>query len=145
MLFRQTNIVWMLFVAANGAISFAEEFYPRDRVKYDSDKEKLEGNNVLTDNKNIPISPSLRRRRMNSPKSTINSSSPKMTESQSHDVGSIFYFWAQPFFDISALCVLLLTFISSGVTFLFCSRMNHLFPFCLLSLPCIKESVLPAC
>lgn len=86
-LFRQTNIVWVLFVAANGAIRFAEEFHPRDGAKCDDDKEKQEGNNVLTDNKNIPTSPSLRRRRMNSAASTIKSSNPKMTESQSHDLG----------------------------------------------------------
>lgn len=63
-LIRQTNAVWMVFIAANGAITFAENLYKKVLVPSNHNGIVLEGNNLLLDRKDIPIDRGLRRRKM---------------------------------------------------------------------------------
>lgn len=88
-LFRQTNIVWMLFVAANAAINFVEESYPKDCLQCDGHKIELEENLVLTENKSTPAAPTLRKRRIDSSKSTTNTSSSVATPAKCDASGFI--------------------------------------------------------
>lgn len=62
-LFRQTNAVWMMSVAAKGPIHSAEEFYPRHRDKSSDCKLNISENDATGD-KSISTAPTLRRRRI---------------------------------------------------------------------------------
>lgn len=85
---RQTNVVWMVFVAADGAIRFCEEFYSVDCVKRADDKEKLNKDEVVAD-KSTLTAPTLRKRRMGSSGSNINSSKSVMIKNACHAQGFI--------------------------------------------------------
>lgn len=63
-MFRQTNIIWMFFIAANSAVSYAENLYGQDSVLQNKHKTMLEDNDLLSDNRSTPISSGLRKRRM---------------------------------------------------------------------------------
>ncbi|XP_018684086.2 dol-P-Glc:Glc(2)Man(9)GlcNAc(2)-PP-Dol alpha-1,2-glucosyltransferase isoform X3 [Musa acuminata AAA Group] len=63
-MFRQTNIIWMFFIAANSAVSYAETLYGQDSVLQNKHKTMLEDNDLLSDNRSTPISSGLRKRRM---------------------------------------------------------------------------------
>ncbi|CAL9773664.1 unnamed protein product [Musa acuminata subsp. burmannicoides] len=63
-MFRQTNIIWMFFIAANSAVSYAENLYGQDSVLQNKHKAMLEDNDLLSDNRSTPISSGLRKRRM---------------------------------------------------------------------------------
>ncbi|KAL0926978.1 hypothetical protein M5K25_003238 [Dendrobium thyrsiflorum] len=61
-LFRQTNVVWVAFVAASAAISYVEDLCGKDRVNLMYKKLKIDGKDV---NKNSSaVVPTLRKRRM---------------------------------------------------------------------------------
>ncbi|KAJ3676673.1 hypothetical protein LUZ60_004085 [Juncus effusus] len=62
---RQTNAIWVLFVAGNGAISYIEDLYANNyKVKIE------ENDNSRTDVEIKPISQNLRRRKKNNDKNT---------------------------------------------------------------------------
>lgn len=62
-LFRQTNVIWMIFFAANGAISYAEDLYLKNNIsrqKIESIRKSYKaGDNQIS-------SQGLRRRRIDS-------------------------------------------------------------------------------
>ncbi|KAJ0984418.1 hypothetical protein J5N97_002774 [Dioscorea zingiberensis] len=64
-LFRQTNVVWMMFVAANGAMNYIEDFNRRDRFLQDHTNIVKESD-VLTNKKRVAITSKLRRRSIES-------------------------------------------------------------------------------
>ncbi|WOL08428.1 hypothetical protein Cni_G17181 [Canna indica] len=61
-LFRQTNVVWMLFIAANSAITYAEELYEKDPVLQNKHESMLKDNTFLMNYMSCPISSGLRKR-----------------------------------------------------------------------------------
>ncbi|KAJ3685642.1 hypothetical protein LUZ61_014806 [Rhynchospora tenuis] len=64
---RQTNVIWVLFVAANGAISYVEDLYAKEhpfRENYDFQMEKDE--HVPTEKEMTAFPPSLRKRQKHS-------------------------------------------------------------------------------
>ncbi|XP_020103722.1 dol-P-Glc:Glc(2)Man(9)GlcNAc(2)-PP-Dol alpha-1,2-glucosyltransferase isoform X1 [Ananas comosus] len=69
-LFRQTNVVWVIFVAANGAIKYAEDFYETKSFPGENEQLIQEENNLLTNKKRTSTFPSLRRRKMNNSANT---------------------------------------------------------------------------
>ncbi|KAI0527673.1 hypothetical protein KFK09_003278 [Dendrobium nobile] len=62
-LFRQTNVVWVAFVAASAAISYVEDLCEKDHVNLMYKKLKIERKDVIF-NKNSSAVPTLRKRRM---------------------------------------------------------------------------------
>ncbi|KAJ0979498.1 hypothetical protein J5N97_014972 [Dioscorea zingiberensis] len=64
-LFRQTNVVWMMFVAANGAMNYIEDFNRRDRVLQDHTNIVKESD-VLTNKRRAAVTSKLRRRSIES-------------------------------------------------------------------------------
>ncbi|XP_072959372.1 dol-P-Glc:Glc(2)Man(9)GlcNAc(2)-PP-Dol alpha-1,2-glucosyltransferase isoform X1 [Typha angustifolia] len=63
-LFRQTNVVWMVFVAANGAIVYVEDFYRRDCSSQENRNILHEENNAMTEKSNSSHAYGLRRRQI---------------------------------------------------------------------------------
>lgn len=77
-LFRQTNVIWIIFFAANGAISYIQDLYPKDNVStHQSDK-------LVSGRDNKTAAQGLRRRRINSPisKKLVVSESSKLYNSE---------------------------------------------------------------
>ncbi|PKA61908.1 alpha-1,2-glucosyltransferase [Apostasia shenzhenica] len=62
-LFRQTNVVWVMFVAANGAITYVEDLCWKDHILVDH-KIKFEKKNFGSNKKVVAVAPTLRRRTM---------------------------------------------------------------------------------
>lgn len=65
-LFRQTNVVWIVFFAANGAISYIEDLYPKDNVSHENNEQSYQSK-VVSGRDNKIAGQGLRRRRINSP------------------------------------------------------------------------------
>ncbi|KAL6652443.1 hypothetical protein ACP70R_011368 [Stipagrostis hirtigluma subsp. patula] len=65
-LFRQTNIIWITFFAANGAISYAQDLYLEDNVSHANSELTHKSNKVAFDMDNKIAAQGLRRRRVNS-------------------------------------------------------------------------------
>ncbi|KAG0450777.1 hypothetical protein HPP92_026578 [Vanilla planifolia] len=64
---RQTNVVWVVFVAACGAISFVEHLCMKDQVNLVEQNQKIEKKNVASEKKEIAVAPTLRKRKINAP------------------------------------------------------------------------------
>ncbi|KAM0953540.1 putative dolichyl-P-Glc:Glc(2)Man(9)GlcNAc(2)-PP-dolichol alpha-1,2-glucosyltransferase [Dioscorea sansibarensis] len=62
-LFRQTNVVWMMFVAVNGAMSYIEDFNRRDGLQKDQ-RPFVEESDVLTNKRSGTGTSTMRRRRI---------------------------------------------------------------------------------
>nr|XP_010915299.1 dol-P-Glc:Glc(2)Man(9)GlcNAc(2)-PP-Dol alpha-1,2-glucosyltransferase isoform X1 [Elaeis guineensis]XP_019705140.1 dol-P-Glc:Glc(2)Man(9)GlcNAc(2)-PP-Dol alpha-1,2-glucosyltransferase isoform X1 [Elaeis guineensis]XP_029119021.1 dol-P-Glc:Glc(2)Man(9)GlcNAc(2)-PP-Dol alpha-1,2-glucosyltransferase isoform X1 [Elaeis guineensis] len=65
-LIRQTNAVWMVFIAANGAITYTENLYEKVFVPRNHKGIVFESNNLLLDRKDVPTDRGLRRRKISS-------------------------------------------------------------------------------
>lgn len=76
-LFRQTNVVWILFVAANGAIRYTDDFYLKEQAR-------SSGHNVRPENDSDGYSaaPTLRCRRLNISKSKEGLADSEVIENQ---------------------------------------------------------------
>ncbi|XP_062184698.1 dol-P-Glc:Glc(2)Man(9)GlcNAc(2)-PP-Dol alpha-1,2-glucosyltransferase isoform X2 [Phragmites australis] len=70
-LFRQTNVIWMIFFAANGAISFVQDLYLKDNVSRENSEPTHKSNKVASGRDNKINAQGLRRRRINSPISIV--------------------------------------------------------------------------
>ncbi|KAF8402903.1 hypothetical protein HHK36_010995 [Tetracentron sinense] len=73
-LIRQTNVIWMLFVACTGAINFTVAPNQRDNKQLDDSDASIRKIDQLTDNKSVPLGLHLRRRKMGSAVKTVNHS-----------------------------------------------------------------------
>ncbi|KAH7678075.1 Dolichyl-P-Glc:Glc(2)Man(9)GlcNAc(2)-PP-dolichol alpha-1,2- glucosyltransferase protein [Dioscorea alata] len=62
-LFRQTNVVWMMFVAADGAMNYIEDFNRRDGVQKDQ-RPFVEESDALTNKRSGTGTSTMRRRRI---------------------------------------------------------------------------------
>ncbi|URE15799.1 DIE2/ALG10 family [Musa troglodytarum] len=82
--FRQTNIIWMFFTAANSAVSYAENLYGQDSVLQNKHKTMLEDNDLLSHNRSTPISSGLRKRRMHNSSSNSQQSAFERSEFSLH-------------------------------------------------------------
>ncbi|XP_008791275.2 dol-P-Glc:Glc(2)Man(9)GlcNAc(2)-PP-Dol alpha-1,2-glucosyltransferase isoform X2 [Phoenix dactylifera] len=82
-LIRQTNAVWMVFVAANGAITYAENSYEKVFVPRNPKGIVFEGNNLLLDRKDIPTDQGLRKRKMSS---SVNTTDLSKFETSGHSL-----------------------------------------------------------
>ncbi|KAF8702946.1 hypothetical protein HU200_032450 [Digitaria exilis] len=67
LLFRQTNVIWIIFVAANGAISYIQDLYPKDDIIHENIETTHQSNRVVSSKDNKITAQGLRRRRINSP------------------------------------------------------------------------------
>ncbi|XP_074565348.1 dol-P-Glc:Glc(2)Man(9)GlcNAc(2)-PP-Dol alpha-1,2-glucosyltransferase [Curcuma longa] len=65
-LFRQTNIIWMLFVATDGVITYIEDLYENDSLSGGKHKIMLKDNDLQTHYMSPLTSSGLRKRRMHS-------------------------------------------------------------------------------
>jgi hypothetical protein len=65
-LFRQTNIIWMLFFAANGAITYVQDLPVSDYVSHKNSRLTDNSSTEVLDRDNTASAPGLRRRRTNS-------------------------------------------------------------------------------
>jgi alpha-1,2-glucosyltransferase len=64
-LFRQTNVIWMLFFAANGAIAYVQDLCLSDYVSRENSGLTDNSSTELSNRENIASAPGLRRRRTN--------------------------------------------------------------------------------
>ncbi|KAM0853782.1 hypothetical protein ACQ4PT_050850 [Festuca glaucescens] len=64
-LFRQTNIIWMLFFAANGAITYVQDLPLSDYVSHKNSRLTDKSSTEVLDRDNTASAPGLRRRRTN--------------------------------------------------------------------------------
>lgn len=62
-LFRQTNVVWMMFVAADGAMNYIEDFNRSDGVQKDQ-RPFVEESDAVTNNRSGTGTSTMRRRRI---------------------------------------------------------------------------------
>ena len=83
-LFRQTNVIWIIFFAANGAISYIQDLYPKDNVSYENIEATHQSNKVVSGRDTKTVAQGLRRRRINSPisKNVVVSESSKLYNSK---------------------------------------------------------------
>ena len=83
-LFRQTNVIWIIFFAANGAISYIQDLYPKDNVSHKSIEATHQSNKVVSGRDTKTVAQGLRRRRINSPisKNVVVSESSKLYNSK---------------------------------------------------------------
>lgn len=65
-LFRQTNVIWIIFFAANGAITYVKDLYPKDNASHEN-SEPIHQSKKASARDNKTSVQSLRRRRINSP------------------------------------------------------------------------------
>ena len=65
-LFRQTNVIWMIFVAADGAITYVQDLCLSDYVSHENSGLTDKSSTEVSDRDNIASGPGLRRRRTNS-------------------------------------------------------------------------------
>ncbi|KAK8918802.1 hypothetical protein KSP39_PZI021766 [Platanthera zijinensis] len=61
---RQTNVVWLAFVAATGAISYVEDLCRKDHVNLIGDQLKIDKKDMLFDQYGSAVAPTLKNRRM---------------------------------------------------------------------------------
>ncbi|KAL6903554.1 hypothetical protein ACP4OV_004367 [Aristida adscensionis] len=66
-LFRQTNVIWIVFFAANGAVSYVQDLHLKDTVSHENNKLTHKLNKVVCDCDNKSTAQGLRRRRTNDP------------------------------------------------------------------------------
>jgi len=90
-LFRQTNVIWIIFFAANGAISYIQDLYPKDNVSHKSIEATHQSNKVVSSRDNKTTAQGLRRRQINSPisKKVVVSESSKLYNSLAEEVWDI--------------------------------------------------------
>ncbi|KAJ1271775.1 hypothetical protein BS78_06G151800 [Paspalum vaginatum] len=90
-LFRQTNVIWIVFFAANGAISYIQDLYPKDNASHENSEPTHQSNKVVSGKDNKIAAQGLRRRRMNSPisKEAVISESTKLYNSLAEEVWDI--------------------------------------------------------
>jgi alpha-1,2-glucosyltransferase len=83
-LFRQTNVIWIIFFAANGAISYIQDLYPKDNVSHENIEATHQSDKVVSGRDNKTAAQGLRRRRINSPmsKKVVVSESSKLYNSE---------------------------------------------------------------
>jgi alpha-1,2-glucosyltransferase len=83
-LFRQTNVIWMTFCAANGAISYVQDIYLKNNVSREKSESTCKSYKVVSHNDNQISSQGLRRRRINSPiaKNEVASESSELCNSE---------------------------------------------------------------
>ena len=83
-LFRQTNVIWIIFFAANGAISYIQDLYPKDNVSHENIEATHQSNKVVSGRDTKTVAQGLRRRRINSPisKKVVVSESSKLYNSK---------------------------------------------------------------
>ena len=65
-LFRQTNVIWIIFFAANGAITYVKDLYPKDNVSHENSEPTHKSKKASVWDNKISAQ-ALRRRRINSP------------------------------------------------------------------------------
>jgi alpha-1,2-glucosyltransferase len=84
MLFRQTNVIWMMFFAANGAISYAQDLYLKNNISHEKSKSTRKFYKAVSGNDIQISSQGLRRWRINSPitKSGVVSESSELCNSE---------------------------------------------------------------
>ncbi|KAF8395116.1 hypothetical protein HHK36_019057 [Tetracentron sinense] len=71
-LIRQTNVIWMLFVACIGVINFAVASNHKDNVQLDNTDVSIRKIDQLTDNKSVPLGSHLRKRKTGNAVNTVN-------------------------------------------------------------------------
>ncbi|XP_020585485.1 dol-P-Glc:Glc(2)Man(9)GlcNAc(2)-PP-Dol alpha-1,2-glucosyltransferase isoform X2 [Phalaenopsis equestris] len=69
-LFRQTNVVWVAFVAATAAISYAENLCGKDCANLKYEKFKIVKKDVISGKNNSAVNPTLRKRRTGASKNS---------------------------------------------------------------------------
>ncbi|KAI3995847.1 hypothetical protein MKX01_020382 [Papaver californicum] len=79
-LVRQTNVVWMLFVACSGIINFTLLPNHKDKVQQDVSVREYDG---LADNKVTSVNANLRKRKMDKPSNVVKNPIPKSVDSTS--------------------------------------------------------------
>ncbi|KAI3953111.1 hypothetical protein MKW98_020306 [Papaver atlanticum] len=82
-LVRQTNVVWMLFVACSGIINFTLLPNYKDKVQPDDQDVSIGDNDGLADNKGTPVKSNLRKRKMDNPSSVVKNPIPKSVDATS--------------------------------------------------------------
>lgn len=105
-LFRQTNVIWMIFFAANGAITYVQDLFLKDYISHKNSELTEKSNKEVSDRDNKTSAPGLRRRRMNSPisKRGVASESTKLYTSFTEEIWDIsFKLW-------NSKCKVLITF-----------------------------------
>jgi len=65
-LFRQTNVIWVIFFAANGAITYVKDLYSKDNVSHENSEPTHQSKKTSVMDNNISAQ-GLRRRRIDSP------------------------------------------------------------------------------
>uniref|UniRef100_A0ACD5V4T7 Uncharacterized protein n=1 Tax=Avena sativa TaxID=4498 RepID=A0ACD5V4T7_AVESA len=65
-LFRQTNVIWMIFIAANGAITYVQDISPGDYVSHENSSLRNKSDTEGSDRDKKASAPGLRRRRTSS-------------------------------------------------------------------------------
>ncbi|OVA06260.1 Glucosyltransferase Alg10 [Macleaya cordata] len=79
-LVRQTNVIWMLFVACCGAINLTLPPNHKVNVQLDDHDAPVRKNDWLPEKKSMPVGPNLRKRKMDSTSISVNHSIPKMND-----------------------------------------------------------------
>ncbi|KAK1320544.1 hypothetical protein QJS10_CPA03g01613 [Acorus calamus] len=74
---RQTNVVWMLFVASVGAIDYLFDTRQKDHVQKEGRKILTDKDGLNAGQKSMPRPPNIRRRKMDSSRSTVDYSTPQ--------------------------------------------------------------------
>uniref|UniRef100_A0A0D9W6U9 Dol-P-Glc:Glc(2)Man(9)GlcNAc(2)-PP-Dol alpha-1,2-glucosyltransferase n=1 Tax=Leersia perrieri TaxID=77586 RepID=A0A0D9W6U9_9ORYZ len=92
-LLRQTNVIWMIFFAANGAISHAQYLYVKDNVSDENNELTDKSNKEVPDRDNKTTAPGLRRRRNYNPinKREVVSESYRMSSSFTEEIWDIIF------------------------------------------------------
>ncbi|KAK3144327.1 hypothetical protein QOZ80_4AG0311590 [Eleusine coracana subsp. coracana] len=90
-LFRQTNVIWMIFFAANGAISYTQDLYLKNNISHEKSESTRKSYKTVLGNDNQISSQGLRRRRFDSPitKKGIASGSTKMYNSLAEELWDV--------------------------------------------------------
>ncbi|XP_006652483.1 dol-P-Glc:Glc(2)Man(9)GlcNAc(2)-PP-Dol alpha-1,2-glucosyltransferase isoform X2 [Oryza brachyantha] len=95
-LIRQTNVIWMIFFAANGTIAHARYLYVKDNVSYKDSELTDKSNKEVSDMDSKATAPGLRRRLINNPmnKREVVSESNKMYSCLTEEIwDAIFKLW----------------------------------------------------
>ncbi|KAG8065124.1 hypothetical protein GUJ93_ZPchr0004g38626 [Zizania palustris] len=120
-LLRQTNVIWMIFFAANGAIAHAQYLNVKDNVSYKNSELTDESVSKVSDSDNKSAAPGLRKRRNSNPinKREVVAESNKMYTSFTKEIwDAIFKLWNSkwevliafiPFAMVLVVCVAFIT------------------------------------
>lgn len=120
---RQTNVVWMLFVACIGAINYKPARNGKDHIQSDNPMMSIGNIDRLAYRKKAEVTPSLRHRKMSTAVNTNNLSSTEMTaHSSSHDAGLVHYFTALLITTIDSRA----SYKQTSPNFLLCVGLFHL-------------------